>query len=112
MVRYGSAHLVTDFMKLNIVNDEVRIVEHYTYDQTNRNSLSYNNVCDLIRPDIVDTNALWIATANGVSRLDLQTNTFTHFFAEDGIPDNYVLQMLEDNSGNIWITGKDWNRCL
>jgi signal transduction histidine kinase len=39
-----------------------------------------------------------------MNRFDLKTKSFTHFFEKDGIPDNYVLQVQEDNSGNIWIT--------
>ena len=107
--RYGNIWLGTftnGLYKTKIVINEVQIIEHYIYEQTNENSLSNNYVCDIIRPDVVDTNALWIATANGMNRFDLEKKTFTHFFEKDGIPDNWVLQLLEDNKGNIWITGK------
>ena len=92
--------------KIQLINNEVKIVNHYLYNQRNHNSLSYNNICDMIMPSVVDTNALWIGTASGINRLDVKTNSFSHYFEKDGIPDNYALQVLEDNKGNIWMTGK------
>lgn len=88
---------------IHIKNDHIGKVQHYIHNPTNLNSLSYNSVSDVIRPIVVDTNALWIATDNGLNRFDLQTQSFSHFFEKDGIPDNYVLKVLEDNQGNIWI---------
>jgi hypothetical protein len=90
--------------EIQIKNDEIKNIKLYSHNPSDRNSLSYDQVCDLIRPVIVDTNAVWIATANGMNRYDLKTKSFTHFFEKDGIPDNYVVQVQEDNSGNIWIT--------
>ena len=92
--------------KIQLVNNEVEITNHYLHNQRNQNSLSYDNICDIIKPSVIDTNALWIGTACGINRLDIKTNSFTHFFERDGIPDNYVLQVLEDNQGNIWMAGK------
>jgi ligand-binding sensor domain-containing protein/two-component sensor histidine kinase len=90
--------------KINIVDDQFQIVEHYLYDKNNSNSLSYDNVSDIIRSEIIDTNALWIATANGFNRLDLESKAFKHFFKKDGLPDNLTLKVLEDNKGNIWVS--------
>lgn len=92
--------------KIQLINNEVKIINHYLYNKRNKNSLSYNSICDIVKPTVVDTSALWIGTACGINRLDLKTNSFTHFFKNDGIPDNNVLQVLEDNQGNIWMTGK------
>jgi len=89
---------------LRIKDNQIESVKHYIHDPNNRNSLSYNNVTDIIRPRIIDTNAVWIATGNGLNRLDLNTETFTHFFVEDGLPSNYILKLLEDNDGNIWCS--------
>jgi len=77
-------------------------VKHYLRTPGNRNGLSYNLVCDVIRPVIMDTNAVWIATAFGLNRLDLTTDTIAHFLAGDGLASDYVLKVLEDAQGNIW----------
>ncbi len=92
------------FYGVEMVNDEIQNVQHYIHNPADRNSLSYNNILDIIRPGIVDTNALWIASGMGVNRFDLLTKSFTHFFEEDGIPHKMVLKVLEDNQGNIWIS--------
>jgi len=92
------------FYGVEMINDEIQNIQHYVHNPADRNSLSYNNILDLIRPTVVDTNALWIASGMGVNRFDLLTKSFTHFFEEDGIPHNMALKVLEDNQGNIWIS--------
>ena len=57
-------------------------LKRYTHEPNKLNKLSYNCVNDIIRPLIIDTNAEWIATGNGLNRLDLNTETFTHIKAE------------------------------
>jgi signal transduction histidine kinase/ligand-binding sensor domain-containing protein len=89
---------------LKIKDYEIEYVKHYIHHPNNRNSLSYNLISDVIRPRIIDTTALWIATGNGLNRLDLNSETFTHFFIEDGLPSNHILKLLEDDEGNIWCT--------
>ncbi len=91
------------FYGIKFVDDEVKNVVHYFNNPSDRNSLSYNSIMDIIRPEVVDTTALWIATANGLNRFDLESKSFTHFFKKDGIPDNLTLKILEDNQGNIWV---------
>jgi signal transduction histidine kinase/streptogramin lyase len=89
---------------LRIRDHQIESVKHYIHDPNNRNSLSSNHVEDIIRPRIIDTSAVWIATNNGLNRLDLNTETFTHFYVEDGLPSNFILKILEDNDGNIWCS--------
>ncbi|MCW8824364.1 MAG: triple tyrosine motif-containing protein, partial [Ignavibacteriaceae bacterium] len=87
---------------VKIKDYKIESVKHYIHDPNNRNSLSCNLVEDIIRTRIIDTNAVWIATNIGLNRLDLKTETFTHFYVEDGLPSNFILKVLEDNDGNIW----------
>ncbi len=87
---------------LKVRDYKIESIKHYIHDPNNRNSLSSNLVEDIIRPRIIDTNAVWIATNIGLNRLDLNTGAFTHFYFEDGLPSNFILKVLEDNDGNIW----------
>jgi signal transduction histidine kinase/ligand-binding sensor domain-containing protein/DNA-binding response OmpR family regulator len=89
---------------LSFDQEQLTAVEHFFHDPHDRTSLGNNNISDIIRPQVYDTSALWIATDNGLNRLDLITKTFTHFYERDGLPGNYVLSVLEDNTGDIWVS--------
>ena len=69
-----------------------------------RKSISNNKVLDIIQPEVYDTSALWVATNNGLNRLDLKSETFTHIQESDGISSSYILKILEDNYGNLWFS--------
>ena len=89
---------------LKFNNHELIDVQHFIHDPSNPNTISNNLVKSIIRPQVIDTNAVWIATQNGLNRLDLITKMFTHYYTEDGLPSNSIMQLLEDNSGNIWCS--------
>jgi ligand-binding sensor domain-containing protein len=44
---------------------------------------------------------IWVATDAGVSRFD--GKVFENFSVDDGLPDNQILQLKEDNKGRIWF---------
>ena len=62
-------------------------------------------VSDQIRTLYLDaTHTVWIGTAGGgLSRWD--KGTITTFSTREGLPDNTVLQILEDDSGYLWLGG-------
>jgi signal transduction histidine kinase/ligand-binding sensor domain-containing protein/DNA-binding response OmpR family regulator len=88
--------------RVQMENGQVVDVTQHLNSPGERNSLSYDLVTDIIIPRIVDTNAVWIATGFGLNRLNLETETFTHFFEGDGLASDLVLKVLEDAQGNIW----------
>ena len=48
---------------------------------------------------------LWVGTSGGgLSRLDTQTGKATHLTVRNGLPNNTVYGILEDNDGRIWIS--------
>jgi len=52
----------------------------------------------LFEPD----GSVWFATRGGVSRYDGQQ--FVNFTTEDGLPDNYVMNLARDSRGYIWFS--------
>jgi len=88
---------------IKIKDHELIPAEHFMHNPKDRTSISNNLIASIIRPQVIDTSAVWMATANGLNRLDLNTKKFTHFFIEDGLPSNLIMNVLEDNQGNIWI---------
>jgi signal transduction histidine kinase/ligand-binding sensor domain-containing protein len=79
--------------------------KRYVYEPGNEHSLSYS-VTRCITPDPLEPERiLWIGTAGGgLNRLDLQTEQFTAFTEEDGLPNNVVYGILGDSTGNLWLS--------
>lgn len=75
---------------------------HYVHDPTDPYSLSINSVLCVYE----GTSAgLWIGTdGGGLSKLDRFHNTFVHYLQEDGLPNNVVYGILEDDDGRLWIS--------
>src|SRR5215510_6902954 len=48
--------------------------------------------------------SLWLGRGAPTSVLRLQRNKVTHYTSRDGLPDGYVVAIVEDNDGAIWIT--------
>ncbi|MCH7732201.1 MAG: hypothetical protein IIB44_06750 [Candidatus Marinimicrobia bacterium] len=60
---------------------------------------SINEIYEDSRGDI------WVGTyGGGLSKFNFQTNRFTHYTMEDGLPNNTVYGMLEDNQGYLWLS--------
>jgi signal transduction histidine kinase/ligand-binding sensor domain-containing protein/DNA-binding response OmpR family regulator len=50
-------------------------------------------------------NGLWIGTqGGGLYLFSKKDGHFTQFTTKDGLPSNMLLQILEDKSGNLWIS--------
>jgi signal transduction histidine kinase/CheY-like chemotaxis protein/ligand-binding sensor domain-containing protein len=50
-----------------------------------------------------DENTLWLGTQSGLSRFDMPTRTFTHFYREDGLPSNQITGLAQDDTGTLWV---------
>lgn len=85
--------------------------------QTNTftDTLDYNNaVPNPISPDERtntitedETGNVWAGTANGLYRIDPNTNQVTLFTKQDGSSDQYITMLVPDKKGNLWITHKN-----
>lgn len=74
---------------------------HYIHDPANANSVVTNNITSIIQ----DWRGLmWIGTIAGLDILDTRTGKFYHISKDDGLPDNVVIGILEDNFGNMWVS--------
>lgn len=49
---------------------------------------------------------LWLASQAGLIRFDPQTETSTQYTRQDGLPDEFVVGILEERSGNLWLSSK------
>ncbi|MEP7092733.1 MAG: two-component regulator propeller domain-containing protein [Flavobacterium sp.] len=65
-----------------------------------------NNIDNQIRCIYEDkAKNLWLGTQEGGLLLfDRKTNTFKRLTADDGLPSNTILRILEDKEGNLWMS--------
>ncbi len=77
-------------------------VTHFRSDPNKRTSLGNNTVLCL---HLDSYGALWIGThGGGLDRLDMETEIFSHFTENEGLPNNVIYGILEDESGNFWLS--------
>ena len=86
---------------LNKFDRENEIFTLYQTDSKDPRSLS-NNLVLVIFQDREGT--LWIGTAGGLNKFDSQTETFTHYRENEGLPNDLVVGILEDEQGNLWLS--------
>ena len=66
------------------------------------NSLGYNDINSFYE----DTQGnFWVATnGGGVDLFDRKKGVFKHYTTKDGLPNNVVYGILEDEKGNLWMS--------
>ena len=78
-----------------------QIFKHYSYDATDDNSISHNVVIAIL----VDSRGLiWLATQEGLNIFEPGTDQFYRYYVDEGLPDNNILALLEDDVSNIWAS--------
>jgi DNA-binding CsgD family transcriptional regulator len=85
---------------LNRLNTATGEFTRYNNDPSNRNSLISNRVY-AIHED--KRGNLWLGTSGGLDKFERAHQLFEHFAEDDGLASNYVVRLLEDTHGRIWI---------
>lgn len=74
---------------------------HYSYEEHNTGSLSTNSINYILQDS---QGLIWIGTAEGLHLFDRERNTFRVFRKKDGLPDNNVLTIVEDDHHHLWLS--------
>lgn len=85
---------------LNFFDPATNTFTHYFNDPYNNRSLSSNMATCLYE----DEEGLWVGTNSGLNFLKKGSKEFIYYSKKDGLPDEYIYNMIEDGSGNIWIS--------
>lgn len=88
---------------LNLLHPEDGRVEVFKNDPNDKYSLSCNDVICVF----VDSRGfLWAGTTNGLNRLayNADKSAFFRMGMGNGLPNNYIHGILEDNNGELWVS--------
>src|SRR5690606_39683073 len=82
---------------IDVLNKKNGAFRYMGHDDDDSTSLSNNNVITILQDS---RGLIWAGTREGLNLLDKSNNTFTVFRKEDGLADNTILTLLEDNKGD------------
>lgn len=100
--KQGRLWVATNGGGLNRLNDDGESFSHFRHDDNKGNSLSSDAVNDIY---VAGDGTLWVATrGGGLNRFDEQNNAFTHFKQKEGLADDNVYAISEDERGNLWLS--------
>ncbi|MDY0081876.1 MAG: two-component regulator propeller domain-containing protein [Ignavibacteriaceae bacterium] len=117
--RKGRIWIGTNGGGLNLYNGDIENeFQNWKSDNGKNKSLSSNNIYAIYESaegnNLNSQTLLWIGTANGLNKFVIENDTagsdvskqkveITSFTVEDGLPDNAIESILEDENGNLWI---------
>lgn len=80
---------------------ESRAFTQYRFDAVDVETLSRNDVSALL---LAGDGMLWVGTrGGGLNRLDPKTGRFRRFSTSDGLPNNVVHSIVQDEAGFVWM---------
>jgi len=87
---------------LNRFDRETGKFTPYKNDANNLNSLSNNSVLSIYRDP---KGILWVGTrGGGLNQFREEQKQWTRYTKSNGLPDNVIYSILEDNQGNFWLS--------
>ncbi|MBL6964720.1 MAG: histidine kinase [Bacteroidetes bacterium] len=87
---------------LNTKGDKKALFTCYKHNPEDSSSIGFNNIVCIYEDQ---SNNLWIGTGGGgLSRYNRLTNSFTTYTVKDGLPNNVIYGILEDDHHNLWLS--------
>lgn len=86
---------------LNLFNRETETFSLYRHEENNNRSLTMGYVLSIVE---TSDSTLWVGTTGGLNKYDRGSQDFTQYHVKDGLPDDAVKGIREDDQGNLWIS--------
>ncbi|MEL7122352.1 MAG: two-component regulator propeller domain-containing protein, partial [Bacteroidota bacterium] len=93
--RQGNLWIVTS-EGLNYFDQEIGRFQHFTHDPNDPSSISESIFGSWYEDQ---KGNIWIGTNAGLYVFDKKKKGFDHFFQKDGLPSNYINNIIEDDNG-------------
>ena len=75
--------------------------KHFTHDPSDSTSISYNGAIVFFEDSKKN---FWLGTEGGLNSFIREDSTFIYYQEEDGLPDNTIKGICEDDHGNLWLS--------
>jgi ligand-binding sensor domain-containing protein/signal transduction histidine kinase len=85
---------------VSLLNKKNYSFKHYNLNSPNKASISVG--VNTIYED--RKNRFWIGTRLGFILLDRKTEVYSKFTTKDGLPNDFICGILEDEEGNLWLS--------
>jgi signal transduction histidine kinase/ligand-binding sensor domain-containing protein/CheY-like chemotaxis protein len=86
---------------LNQLDRDTGLFTRYLHDPGDPTSLSSNTVLDIYQ---ARDGTLWVGTTRGLNRFDPDAGTFVAYREKDGLPNDFVYGILNDDAGGLWLS--------
>jgi Predicted periplasmic ligand-binding sensor domain len=99
---YNDVWFATDTYGLTRMNRESGEIDRFIHDEKDSTSLIKSSI-NVVFED--SKKRLWVGgDGDGLNLFNRKTKSFTHYTTEQGLPDNSIVGILEDDHGNLWIS--------
>jgi signal transduction histidine kinase/ligand-binding sensor domain-containing protein/DNA-binding response OmpR family regulator len=98
--RRGKLWIITSY-GVDVYDKSTHQFSHYIHDEKDPYSLINNNTNNVLEDS---RGLIWISTREGISIFNPLTGKFKNVIKEDGLPDNTVLDIQEDQAHNMWVS--------
>jgi serine phosphatase RsbU (regulator of sigma subunit)/ligand-binding sensor domain-containing protein len=100
--RSGTFWVGTEGGGLNQFDCESGTFTHFRSDPNNPNSLNNDYIFSIYEDR---AGSLWFGTwGGGLNKFDKSTKKFTHYTEKDGLPNDAIYGILEDDEENLWLS--------
>ncbi|SDF18272.1 Signal transduction histidine kinase [Mucilaginibacter pineti] len=74
---------------------------HYVHNDKDPRSIVNNNTNNILQDS---RGLIWVSTRDGISIFNPATGKFSSIVKQDGLPDNTVIDIQEDEQHNMWVS--------
>lgn len=86
---------------INLVRKQTGKITRLRHDENDAQSLSDDRINSILQDHAEN---IWVCTALGLNLWIRGTRKFTHYFMQDGLPNNIIYSIQEDNNNNLWVS--------
>ncbi len=86
---------------VNYYDSRTRKSGNFRYDGRARNTIASDRINSIF---LDSRKRLWFATEGGLCLYQRGTHDFIRYTTKEGLPTNFILSLLEDEKGNLWIS--------